>query len=73
MPQGLVRSGDFRKGTPVVLPHQFGNSVGNPESFGNIEPQPNATLFENQVTWTPNPAHFGNIFALTYPIPQLCA
>lgn len=60
MPQGLVRSGDFRKGTPVVLPHQFGNSVGSPEPFGNIEPQPNTTLFENQVTWTPSPAHFGN-------------
>ena len=60
MPQGLVRSGDFRKGTPVVLPHQFGNSVGSPEPFGNIEPQPNTTFFENQVTWTPSPAHFGN-------------
>ena len=60
MPQGLVRSGDFRKGTPVVLPHQFGNSVGNPEPFGNIEPQPNTTLFENQVTWAPSPAVFGN-------------
>ena len=60
MPQGLVRSGDFRKGTPVVLPHQFGNSVGSPEPFGNIEPQPNTTLFENQVTWTPSPAVFGN-------------
>lgn len=22
MPQGLVRSGDFRKGTPVVLPQE---------------------------------------------------
>ena len=60
MPQGLVRSGDFRKGTPVVLPHQFGNSVGSPEPFGNIEPQPNTTLFENQVTWAPSPAVFGN-------------
>ena len=60
MPQGLVRSGDFRKGTPIVLPHQFGNSVGSPEPFGNIEPQPNTTLFENQVTWTPSPAVFGN-------------
>ena len=60
MPQGLVRSGDFRKGTPVVLPHQFGNSVGSPEPFGNIEPQPNTTLFENQVTWAPSPALFGN-------------
>ena len=60
MPQGLVRSGDFHKGTPVVLPHQFGNSVGSPEPFGNIEPQPNTTLFENQVTWTPNSAVFGN-------------
>ena len=60
MPQGLVRSGDFREGTPIVLPHRFGNLVGEPEPFGNIEPQPNDTLFENQVTWTPNPTHFGN-------------
>lgn len=60
MPNGLVRSGDFRKGSPIVLPHSFGNLVGEPEPFGNIEPQPNVTLFENQVTWIPNPAHFGN-------------
>lgn len=57
---GIVRAGDFRKGNPVVLPKNFGNSVGSPEPFGNIEPQPNTTLFENQVTWTPSPAHFGN-------------
>ena len=60
MPKGLVRAGDFREGTPIVLPHRFGNLVGEPEPFGNIEPQPNDTLFENQVTWAPSPTHFGN-------------
>jgi hypothetical protein len=57
---GIVRSGDFRNGTPMQAGHRFGNLVGEPEPFGNIEPQPNDTLFENQVTWTVSPAHFGN-------------
>jgi hypothetical protein len=60
MPQGLVRSGDFRNGTPIILPHVFGNPVGEPEPFGNNEPQSNSSMSGNLVTWLPNPNHFGN-------------
>ena len=57
---GKVNSGDFRKGTPIVLPHQFGTPVSNPEPQGNVIPQSNATLDSNPVTWVPSPSHFGN-------------
>ena len=61
MPRGLVRSGDFRKGTPITLPHEFGNPVGGSnEPFGNPEPQSNPRMAGNPVDWTPDPAHFGN-------------
>jgi len=60
MPAGLVRSGDFRNGTPIILPHQFGNPVSSPEPFGNPEPQSNPRMAGNPVDWTPSPAHFGN-------------
>ena len=61
MPQGIVRSGDFRKGTPVILPHQYGNPVaGKNEPFGSPQPQSNPALSKNQVTWGPTPSHFGN-------------
>ena len=60
MPMGIVRAGDFRKGNPVVLPKNFGNSVGGPEPFGSPQPQSNSSMFENLVTWTPNSAVFGN-------------
>ena len=60
MPNGLVRSGDFRKGTPLNLPHQFGNLVSNPEPFGNVIPSANSSLNSNPVTWLPSPNHFGN-------------
>ena len=60
MPNGLVRSGDFRKGTPIVLPHQFGTPVCDPEPQGNVIPQSNPTLNGNPVTWVVSPAHFGN-------------
>lgn len=60
MPCGLVRSGDFRKGTPIQLPHNFGNPVNNPEPFGNNVPQSNPTLNSNPVLWTIAPNHFGN-------------
>jgi hypothetical protein len=60
MPAGKVNSGDFRKGTPIVLPHQFGNLVGQGDNFGNVIPQANATLDSNPVTWLPSPTHFGN-------------
>ena len=60
MPLGKVNSGDFRKGTPIVLPHQFGTPVAVPEPQGNVLPQSNATLNSNPVTWLPAPNHFGN-------------
>lgn len=60
MPAGKLNSGDFRKGTPIVLPHQFGTPVSNPEPQGNVIPQSNTTLNSNPVTWVPSPRHFGN-------------
>ena len=60
MPLGLDRSGDFRHGNPVTLPHNFGNAVTEPKNFGNVEPQADATKNSNPVTWTPSPTHFGN-------------
>lgn len=60
MPAGLVRSGDFRKGTPITLPHIFGTPVTIPEPQGNVNPQANSSLSSNPVTWAPSPAHFGN-------------
>lgn len=60
MPAGKLNSGDFRKGTPIILPHQFGTPVCDPEPQGNVIPQSNATLDGNPVTWLPSPAHFGN-------------
>ena len=60
MALGRVSSGDFRKGTPLQIPHQFGTPVVKPEPQGNVIPQSNATLDSNPITWLPNPAHFGN-------------
>src|ERR1700676_5084639 len=60
MSLGKVSSGDFRKGTPITLPHQFGTPVAKPEPQGNVIPQSNATLDSNPITWVPSPSHFGN-------------
>ena len=60
MSLGKVSSGDFRNGTPIILPHQFGNPVTNPEPFGNVIPQSNPTMDSNPVTWLPSPNRFGN-------------
>jgi hypothetical protein len=62
---GLVRSGDFRSGTPITIPHQFGTPINNPEPFGNILPQSNATMNSNPVTWTPSPTHFGDMIGFS--------
>lgn len=62
---GLVRSGDFRKGTPITLPHTFGTPVTLPEPQGNVNPQANSSLSSNPVTWAPSPAHFGNTVDLS--------
>ena len=61
MPEGLVRPGDFKNGTPITLPHDFGNDVTLPMNFGNPVPPTDATFNSNQVTWLPSPAHFGNV------------
>ena len=68
MPAGLVRSGDFRKGSPILLPHQFGNPVSLPEPSGNAMPQSNPTLNSNPVTWTPSPPYFGNQVAFSLQV-----
>jgi hypothetical protein len=60
MPAGKLNSGDFRKGTPIQIPHQFGTPVSKPEPQGNVIPQSNATLDSNPITWVPTPSHFGN-------------
>jgi hypothetical protein len=36
MPRGLVRSGDFAHGAPVILPKNFGQGMKLPHNFGNI-------------------------------------
>ena len=60
MPEGLVRSGDFREGTPITAGHTFSTPVTVPPNDGNVEPQANTTLDSNPITWLPSPTHFGN-------------
>ncbi len=68
MPLGIVRTDlnktetSFKNGTPITLPHTFGNHVVLPKNFGNPVPPTDPTFNSNPVTWTPNPAHFGNGF-----------
>lgn len=67
MPLGLNRSDpnnggkSFRNGSPVTLPHDFGNDVTLPHDFGNKITLPKN--FGNPVTWMPSPSHFGNTIA----------
>ena len=68
MPTGLVRSGDFRKGTPITLPHTFGTPATLPEPQGNVDPQANSSLSSNPVTWAPSPVHFGNTVDLSLQV-----
>ena len=65
---GKVNSGDFRNGTPIILPHQFGNPVSSPEPFGNVMPQANSSLNSNPVTWTPSATQFGNNTAFSMQV-----
>ncbi len=58
MPLGLNRSGEYKNGFPITLPHTFGNPVTLPKTFGNPVTLPKD--FGNDVTWTPSSAHFGN-------------
>lgn len=64
MPEGLVRNGDYRNGTPITEPKDFGNEVTwtpDPAHFGNpVTWTPDPAHFGNAVTWLPDPAHFGN-------------
>ena len=58
---GLNRTGDYRNGFPITLPHDFGNDIIEPHTFGNVVNLP--VDFGNLVTWEPSPAHFGNIIS----------
>jgi hypothetical protein len=71
MPRGLNRQGDFRNGSPVTTPIDFGTDITLPHDFGNdvTWPTPDPAHFGNAVTWLPNPAHFGNIITPPYPAP----
>jgi len=67
MPTELNRTGDFKNGNPVTLPKNFGNPVTITPTTTEPEPAPIGTgnpvilpLAGNPVTWTPDPAHFGN-------------
>jgi len=64
MPLGLVRTGGYLKGFPVLEPLVFGTEVHLPHDFGNDIVEPHD--FGNDVTWTPSPAHFRNPVPL-YP------
>jgi hypothetical protein len=74
MPRGLNRSDindggtSYRNGTPLTLPHNFGNPAP-PESFGN--PIPSSGTNQNVVNWLPSPAHFGNQIGSTNPAPTV--
>ena len=64
MPLSLVRSGDYRHGSPVSLPVIYsGQPVNLPVSFGHVVTTPISV--GNPVTWAPTPNHFGN--AVTLP------
>lgn len=71
MPRGLNRSGDFRNGSPVTTPIDFGNDITLPHDFGNdvTWPTPDPAHFGNAVTWLPDPAHFGNKIQPPFPAP----
>jgi hypothetical protein len=58
MPLGLDRSGDYRNGTPITLPKNFGTPITSTPT-GN--PIPTSGTEQNIVNWTPDPAHFGNV------------
>ncbi len=78
MPCGLVRKNlnitgvSFRNGSPVTLPHDFGNPVNwqtpDPTHFGNPVPPLDPSFNSNPVNWAINPSHFGNIIGPTTPV-----
>lgn len=61
MPKGLVGNGDYRNGTPIHEPKDFGTKINwtpKPSEFGDPINEPKD--FGNKVTWAPSPSHFGN-------------
>lgn len=59
MPLGKNRTGDFRNGSPITLPHTFGNVVTTIPA-NNDNQIPSNGNEKNTVNWTPSPTHFGN-------------
>jgi hypothetical protein len=59
---GTIQSnpnGGYRNGTPIILPHNFGNvTAGSNQPFGNPIPQPNPSLDGGNPIITPH--NFGN-------------
>lgn len=51
---------NYRKGTPITLPHIFGNVVTTIPA-NNDNPIPSSGKEKNTVTWAPSPSHFGNV------------
>jgi hypothetical protein len=49
----------YKDGSPITEPHEFGTPVTLPHDFGNDIPSSGTN--ENDVTWLPNSAHFGNV------------
>jgi hypothetical protein len=60
MPLGKNNTGDFRNGTAITLPHNFGNVITTIPA-NNHNPIPTSGTEKNAVNWaTPDPTHFGN-------------
>jgi len=64
-PCGLVRSGNFSHGNPVPATNPSFDSNPIPQTdkswISNPIPPQDPTFNSNPVTWTPSPAHFGNV------------
>jgi hypothetical protein len=66
MPRGLNRTGDYRNGTPITLPHEFGTPMDlTTHNFGNPVTLPKN--FGNPITL---PHEFGNVItpAVTFSL-----
>jgi hypothetical protein len=57
MSLGIVRSGDYKKGSLITKPHVFGNVVNTTIPKGNVMPTGDLTKLTNPVTL---PKNFGN-------------
>lgn len=71
MPLGINRTDlnetgiNYEDGTPITEPHVFGTPVALPLNVGN--PIPTSGTEQNDVSWAPTPAHFGNVFGPVTP------